>query len=172
MRLTNAIAFAVRNIAVIRISVFMLDFSFPGFFVRVERICLHSFQKKNAAEIAKSAGQHRKDEAEVRGFGVSGMQDTLGSPGGEGAATWLSGRAEQTKAATRLDAAADCEVLPTWLFGFTDCRRRDPSSPESRCVLFLRYSLRFSRDRGSPCRVSRHDEEDCAPIVLDDEVLG
>ena len=53
MRLTNAIALAVRNIAVIRISVFILDFSFPGFSVRVERICLHSFQKKNAAEIAK-----------------------------------------------------------------------------------------------------------------------
>src|SRR2546423_4631817 len=53
VRLTNAIALAVRNIAVIRISVFILDFSFPSFFVRVERICLHSFQKKNAAEIAK-----------------------------------------------------------------------------------------------------------------------
>jgi hypothetical protein len=53
VRLTNAIALAVRNIAVIRISVFILDFSFLGFFVRVERICLHSLQKKNAAEIAK-----------------------------------------------------------------------------------------------------------------------
>ncbi len=45
---------------------------------------------------------------------------------------------------------------------------------EGRCKSFgsLRYSSRFSRERGRPSRVRRHDEEDLAPILLDHEILG
>jgi hypothetical protein len=70
VRLTNAIALAVRNIAVIRISVLILDFSFPGFFVRVDRICLHSFQKKKVRGIAKKV--QGSTEKMKRRFGLSG----------------------------------------------------------------------------------------------------